>query len=154
MANTRAYRAILEQSRHPWRRFALAGAAAAIIAATGLFLFLRPHGKLPPRAAPIPSAPSERIMVEVLNGTRRQGAARAATRLLRSQGVDVVFLGNADSLSPRTQVLVRRGDPGRAHYVLTALGAGAVRIDIDTLRRVDVSVILGDDFHPRLALHP
>jgi hypothetical protein len=73
---------------------------------------------------------------------------------LRSQGLDVVFLGNADSLSPLTQVLVRRGDPDRAHYVLTALGAGRLRIDIDTLRRVDVSVILGDDFRPKLELHP
>jgi LytR cell envelope-related transcriptional attenuator len=93
-------------------------------------------------------------MVEVLNGTRRQGAARAATRLLRSQGFDVVFLGNADSLSPQTQVLVRRGDSAKARYVSAALGGGVVGIDIDTLRRVDVSVILGDDFQPKQALHP
>lgn len=93
-------------------------------------------------------------MVEVLNGTRRQGAARAATRLLRGQGLDVVFLGNADSLSAFTQVLVRRGDPRRASYVLAALGGGKIAIDIDTLRRVDVSVILGDDFRPKQDLHP
>jgi hypothetical protein len=104
------------------------------------------------RAAP--ARPTERIVVEVLNGTRRQGAARAATRLLRGQGLDVVFLGNADSLSALTQVLVRRGDPGRARYVAAALGGGQTRIDVDTLRRVDVSVILGDDFRPKLELHP
>lgn len=93
-------------------------------------------------------------MVEVLNGTRRQGAARAATRVLRRKGLDVVFLGNADSLSPSTRVLVRRGDPNLARYVAASLGAGKVSVDIDTLRRVDVSVILGDDFRPKTELHP
>jgi LytR cell envelope-related transcriptional attenuator len=92
--------------------------------------------------------------VEVLNGTRRQGAARTATRVLRGHGLDVVFLGNADSLSPATQVLARRGDSLRARYVAAALGTGAVRVEIDTFRRVDVSVILGEDFRPKLELHP
>jgi hypothetical protein len=93
-------------------------------------------------------------MVEVLNGSRRQGAARTATRMLRRQGLDVVFLGNADSISDSTRVVVRRGDPGRARYVMQALGAGKVVVETDTFRRVDVSVILGDDFRPRLPIHP
>jgi hypothetical protein len=29
-----------------------------------------------------------------------------------------------------------------------------VRVEIDTFRRVDVSVILGEDFRPALDLHP
>lgn len=93
-------------------------------------------------------------MVEVLNGTRRQGAARTATRMLRQRGLDVVFLGNADSIAESTRVIVRRGDPGRAAYVAHALGAGKVVVETDTFRRVDVSVILGDDFRPRLPIHP
>jgi hypothetical protein len=93
-------------------------------------------------------------MVEVLNGTRRTGAARTATRMLRRQGLDVVFLGNADSLAALTRVIVRRGDPSQARYVAQSLGVGAIVVETDTLRRVDVSVILGDDFRPRLELHP
>ena len=149
MAHSRAYREILEQSRQHWRIGALATAAVVIAIVAGVLLWPKPA-----RVAPPSVLPPERIIVEVLNGTRRQGAARAATRLLRRQGLDVVFLGNADSLSELTQVLVRRGDPGKAHYVLSALGEGKLRIETDTLRRVDVSVILGDDFHPRLELHP
>ncbi len=95
-----------------------------------------------------------RLMVEVLNGTRRQGAARTATRMLRSHGVDVVFLGNADSASSLTQVIVRRGDPGRARTVAAVLRTGRILVETDTLRRVDVSVILGEDFRPRLGIHP
>ena len=94
------------------------------------------------------------MQVEVLNGSRRQGAARTATRMLRRQGLDVVFLGNADSMAETTRVIVRRGDRNKALYVAQALGAGKVVVETDTFRRVDVSVILGDDFRPRLPIHP
>lgn len=94
------------------------------------------------------------MQVEVLNGTRRQGAARTATRMLRRHGLDVVFLGNADSLEDSTRVIVRRGNPDRARYVAAALGAGKVVVETDTFRRVDVSVILGEDFRPKLEVHP
>lgn len=101
----------------------------------------------------VPS-PARRVTVEVLNGTRRQGLARVATRVLRERGVDVVFFGNADSASDSTRVLVRRGDPGRGKDIVEALGAGRMRIEPDTLRRVDATVILGEDYRPRLSLHP
>jgi LytR cell envelope-related transcriptional attenuator len=153
MAHTRAYRKILEQSRRHWRILALVATATVLLIIAGAIL-LRPRHADPAPASAAPPRPNERVMVEVLNGTRRQGAARAATRLLRSQGFDVVFLGNADSLSPKTRVLVRRGDSAKAKYVSAALGGGTVGIDIDTLRRVDVSVILGDDFQPKQPLHP
>ena len=115
---------------------------------------LWPHAETK-RVAQVPiTTPKGRVTVEVLNGTRRQGAARTATRMLRRSGLDVVFLGNADSLSPATRVVARRGDSLRARYVAAALGSGAVTVQIDTFRRVDVSVILGDDFRPLPELHP
>jgi hypothetical protein len=101
-------------------------------------------------AYPIPS-PERRITVEVLNGTRRAGVARAATRMLRRRGLDVVFYGNADVAVESTRVVVRRGDPGSGRDVRQAIGAGRVVVQPDTLRRVDVSVILGLDFQPRVA---
>ena len=111
-----------------------------------------------PEAKPVPPAavasPRGRVTVEVLNGTRRQGAARTATRMLRQRGLDVVFFGNADSVTQSTRVVARRGDLERARYVAAALGSGLVTEESDTLRRVDVSVILGEDFRPNLPLHP
>jgi hypothetical protein len=98
-------------------------------------------------AYPIPS-PDRRITVEVLNGTRRAGVARAATRMLRRRGLDVVFYGNAEAATDSTRVIVRRGDPGSGRQVRQALGAGRVVVEPDTLRRVDVSVVLGLDFRP------
>lgn len=109
--------------------------------------------RAPARAFPIPSA-AHSLQVEVFNGTHRQGYARAATRLLRRRGIDVVFLGNADSLSDSTRILVRRGGEARGTAVAQALGAGRILVQTDTLRRVDVSVILGEDFRPPAELHP
>jgi hypothetical protein len=142
----------LEQSRRHWRELALTATVIALAAAGGLLL--RPaQGNDPLPHSPAPS-PKGRVQVEVLNGTRRQGAARTATRMLRRHGLDVVFLGNADSLADSTRVIARRGNPDRARYVAAALGAGKVVVETDTFRRVDVTVILGDDFRPRLELHP
>ncbi len=127
-------------------------AALSLVAVTGVFLSAdrQPQGNQVLAAPPVQG----RVMVEVLNGTRRQGAARTATRMLRRQGVDVVFLGNADSAERATRVIARRGDRERARYVAAVLGAGKVVVEPDTFRRVDVSVILGDDFKPRLGVHP
>jgi hypothetical protein len=112
---------------------------------------LVPPPPAPPRehAYPIPS-PERRITVEVLNGTPRAGAARAATRMLRRRGLDVVFYGNADAAVESTRVLVRRGDSAGAREVRQALGAGRVGVEPDSLRRVDVTVLLGLDFRPRV----
>ena len=100
----------------------------------------------------IPS-PGRRIRVEVLNGTRRAGVARVATRALRQQGLDVVFFGTGPA-SESTRIYVRRGDPGQGRDVAEALGIGRVVIQPDTLRRVDVSVLIGSDWRPRLPLRP
>ncbi len=77
--------------------------------------------------------------------------ARAATRMLRRHGLDVVYYGNAEEAVDSTRVIVRRGDPGRGRDVRQVLGAGRVVVEPDTLRRVDVSVILGPDFRPSVA---
>ncbi len=108
---------------------------------------------MPGHAYAIPS-PERRITVEVLNGGRRPGAARVATRMLRRQGLDVVYFGNADEAAHSTRVIVRRGDPGRGRDVREALGVGRIVVEPDTLRRVDVSVILGQDFRPGGLVHP
>jgi len=124
-----------------------------VVAALGLAVGVRLLVPPPPpepraHAYPIPS-PERRVTVEVLNGTRRAGVARAATRMLRRRGLDVVYFGNADAMVDSTRVIVRRGDPGRGRDVRLALGVGRIVAEPDTLRRVDVSVILGADFRVR-----
>jgi len=95
-------------------------------------------------------------MVEVLNTTSRPGLARAATRALRRRGLDVIFFGNGDVSAPldSTRIIARRGDRAAAERVARALGQGVVKLQVDTLRRVDVSVLLGQDYRPVADGHP
>jgi hypothetical protein len=76
--------------------------------------------------------------------------------VLRRQGLDVVFFGTVDSAgrTDSTLILVRRGGQPVGRRVAEALGQGKVLVRIDTLRRVDVSVILGDDYRGPAELHP
>jgi hypothetical protein len=104
-------------------------------------------------AWPVPGL-RDSIQVEVLNGTRRSGLAVDVGRLLRSRGIDVVALGNADTLSDRTRVLARRGDLDAARRVARALEQGQPELVPDSLRFVDVTVIIGADFATDLPLHP
>jgi hypothetical protein len=129
--------------------------AALLVVLAGLVLLLAPapQEQAEGHAYPIPS-PERRIIVEVLNGTRRQGAARVATRMLRRRGLDVVFFGNSETAADSTSIVVRRGDPGRGREVRAALGVGRIVVEPDTLRRVDVSVIIGRDFRPKGGILP
>jgi hypothetical protein len=153
MARSRTHASFLEQSRRHWRWLVIGGTVVLLAVGGGLLLGSRSKEQASSEPAPL-STPKGRVTVEVLNGTRRQGAARTATRMLRREGLDVVFLGNADSLVQSTRVVARRGDSVRARYVAAALGTGMVAIETDTFRRVDVSVFLGEDFRPKLELHP
>jgi hypothetical protein len=153
MAPARTHGSLLEQSRHRIIRLALIGVGGFALLTLLARLLPARREQVEGHAYAIPSG-QNRIVVEVLNGTRRPGFARVATRALREQGIDVVFFGNAESPVESTRVIVRRGDPGQGKHVADALGAGRVLIQPDTLRRVDVSVLLGDDYRPRLPLHP
>jgi len=100
--------------------------------------------------------PGERVHVvaEVLNTTRAVGLARAATRVLRDAGIDVVYFGSdTGAAADSTLVLLRRGNVMAATRVARALGVGAVRQAPDSSRLVDVTVRLGGDFAARLAAH-
>jgi hypothetical protein len=128
-------------------------AGAFVLVTAGILLAARmQRDRVPGHAYAIPSA-DNRIVVEVLNGNGRQGLARTVTRELRQQGLDVVYFGSTEK-ADSTLVLVRRGDPGSGAVVARALGMGTVRTETDTLRRVDVSVILGGDYQHQTDLHP
>jgi len=107
-----------------------------------------------PHAQPAVLAGADHIVVEVLNGSGRRGLARAATRVLRQAGFDVVYFGSASDPVRETLALARRGDSAVAAKVAAALGAHRVRLATDTLLRVDVTVLLGEDYQPPPGIRP
>ena len=107
------------------------------------------------RGFAIPGDEGTRILVEVLNASGKAGLARAGTRLLRRAGIDVVTFGNAP-IEPidSTRILVRRGSVAAGEQVRRVLKVGKVVLRPDSTKLLDVSVLLGTDFSPRLDLHP
>ncbi len=109
------------------------------------------------KAANSPTIPGEkdRVIVEVLNGSRIDGLARETTRRLRRAGVDVVYFGDAEE-SPidSTLILIRRGDSTGALRVRRTLGLGRITAAPDPRLLLDITVVLGRDMGPALGLKP
>jgi LytR cell envelope-related transcriptional attenuator len=98
---------------------------------------------------PIPGDRGPAITVEVLNANGRAGDARIGTKLLRQAGIDVVYFGNASEGGlDSTRIIVRRGAEKVGERVRSALGQGRVEVQLDSAKLLDVSVLLGLDFHP------
>ena len=91
--------------------------------------------------------PGVRIKVEVLNATKVRGLARRATMYLRDRGFDVVDMGTSAEQHSKTLVLDRSNHPEWAALVGKALSA-KVESRPDSVRYLDVTVLLGDDWRP------
>lgn len=132
------------------RSWWIGGAVAfvAVVLLVGRLVRRTPHQEQV--AAPRVWEPlSRRVEVEVLNAGGVAGAGRAGMLLLRRAGLDVVFLGNADSAQrgrDRNQVIVRRADTAGVGRVVEALGEAEVVRLPDSARLVDLSVLLGRQF--------
>ncbi len=141
--------ALLEPSRSLLR--ALGILALLVVAAVGGWALLRPRVSEETAASRIRVPEPTGITVEVVNASGRQGLARLVTRMLRDRGFDVLFFGTAREPVDSTSVVLRRGDSTRAVRVARALNIERVRVAIDTLLRLDVTVILGADYQPQEA---
>ena len=127
------------------------GGAALLGLALLTWALLHREADAPPHAALLDG---NRVVVEVLNGSGRRGLARTATRELRKAGFDVIAFGTGGDSLAVTQVLARRGDSAAAVQVARALGVGQAMVRPDPLLRVDVTVLLGADYHPPPELRP
>jgi hypothetical protein len=88
-----------------------------------------------------------RIKVEVLNATKVRGLARKATNYLRDRGFDVVAVGTSGEQRATTLVLDRSGHRDWALLAAKAFNA-KVEARPDTSRYLDVTVLVGSDWHP------
>jgi hypothetical protein len=91
--------------------------------------------------------PTERVRVEVLNAGGRPNLAREVTELLRTDGFDVVFFGNAKEFGAQPSIVLDRvGRLDLARGVADALGIRSVQSEPDSNLFVDVSVRVGEEW--------
>lgn len=123
----------------------VAVAAVALVLAAVLW---RDRGLEPPRSVTVLVPDDVRIKVEVLNASGQRGLARRATFALRDAGFDVVRFDNASETRDSTLVLSRSGKDDWARLVARALGGARVEARTDSMRFLDVTVLLGADWRP------
>lgn len=100
--------------------------------------------------------PLKVIQLDVLNGSQIKDAAAHVTRYLRSGGFDVVEMKNYKMTNVHKTVVVDRiGDLLSARRVAKELGVGEQNVvqQINPDYFVDVSVIIGEDYHSLKLLH-
>ncbi len=93
---------------------------------------------------------SDRVRVEVLNGTSTRGLARRATTAMRDAGFDVVSSGNATERPDSSLVIVRTGREDWAALAAKALGGARIQVRPDTSRYVDLTIVIGSLWRPPL----
>lgn len=120
------------------------GAVALVVAA----VLWRGNGLEPPEQVRVLVPDDVRIKVEVLNASGQRGLARRAMFALRDAGFDVVRFANDPQRRDSTLVLARSGKEDWARLVARALGGARVESRPDSLRYLDVTVLLGADWRP------
>lgn len=123
--------------------------AVVAIAVASYVAYGKRHGL--PDVAPGAHVPAGvRIRVEVLNASTVRGLARRATMFLRDRGFDVVENGSAPSAERRdsTLVLDRTHHAEWAALAARAMGGARVESRPDTLRDVDLTVLVGAAWRP------
>ena len=95
------------------------------------------------------------VMIEVLNGCGVPGLANKYSNYLRQQGIDVVYVGNAESMDyDSTRIIQRVDDQKKCHQLLKVLQVSKDRIkDSETdAPYTDFSLIIGKDY-PSLSIN-
>jgi hypothetical protein len=84
--------------------------------------------------------------IEVLNGTREAGIAMDMAKDLRSRGIDVLIVDNAERLDFGESVLLdRRGNPRLMRKLAKTLGCRTILEQIHPAPLVDATYIIGYD---------
>ena len=90
-----------------------------------------------------------RIRVRVLNATRTHGLAKRMTFALRDFGYDVVDFDNDPKTKRSSTVIVSHtGHAEWAQRLRRAVGTGTIEARSDSLRYVDFTVFVGNDWKP------
>ena len=88
----------------------------------------------------------EIVTVEVWNASSREGLAKQLQLQLRKYGIDALRWGNYGTLKKCTTVIDRKGNLDLAYKIAGMIGCSEVKTEIDPMRLVDLSIVVGEDF--------
>jgi LCP family protein required for cell wall assembly len=91
----------------------------------------------------------EAARITVLNGSYQSGLAATTQEWLKTQGLNVSQVGNADQLSSVTKIIDYTGKPYTIKYIIQVMGLPenvAIYNSYDPNSEVDVTIVLGDDW--------
>jgi LCP family protein required for cell wall assembly len=91
---------------------------------------------------------SEVATLSVLNATMTPGLAAQTSDYLATQGLNVVYTGNATEITPNTIIIDYTGKPYTLQYLIDLLGIQETSIysRYDANSDVDIEILLGDDW--------
>ena len=90
--------------------------------------------------------PKGEISLEVLNGTSRNGLASSVAEKLKKEGYNVTKIGNYKTTSNISTSLINHNDGNYAKEIREFLGVGKIKTEIEENSKVDVTIILGNDY--------
>lgn len=98
------------------------------------------------------TASSAGRLLEIRNGNGEPGIGQHVAQLLLPAGFRVVLTGNADSFDhATTKIVIYRDTPEQlaiAREIRDVLGVGDISVSRVPQSVVDVTIVVGDDFHP------
>ena len=86
------------------------------------------------------------ISIEVLNGTSRSGLASSVAEKLKAEGYNVTKIGNYKTTTSISTSIINRTDGEYAKQIKGFLNVGKVKTEKEEGSKVDVTVILGNDY--------
>ena len=91
---------------------------------------------------------SEGARVAVMNASTVPGLAARTTDYLKSQGINVVQTGNAESASSTTEIIFHTGKPYTLKFLVDLMKISEFRIRhfFDPANPADIEIIVGDDW--------
>jgi polyisoprenyl-teichoic acid--peptidoglycan teichoic acid transferase len=91
---------------------------------------------------------AEGARVSVVNGSSSSGLASRTAEYLKSQGVNVVDMGNANQLSSGTEITYYTGKPYTLKFLVDLMKISPFRIHhlFDPTKPVDIQITVGEDW--------
>jgi hypothetical protein len=135
-------KAVVEVKKQPQKAEASSSSNKKVIIDT------KPVEKEPAKETPaVSTVNNEKLVVEVINCTDKNGLAEETRAMLETKGYNVSAGNNIDSKQGTSQIIIRKKG-ANTDVIKNTLKIFVVKEELQPDSRFDVTVIIGTDFNP------